>query len=153
MLRREIGLLADAEAFPEAIAARVEVLEEGARRLFAGPDPLAATAALERYVIEQAAASRVFVQRSETLGVLARGDGITTLRIALRALGDLDGVLHFLDALESGPQLVSVERVALERTVRPGGEDRDEVLIAVSLTISGYSLTEPPGALEEGGGR
>ncbi len=144
LLRRELALLADAQVLPEVVAGREAALRREAPRLFAGSDPLAATAALERYVAEQAMASRVFVQQSEALHVGEVGSGLTAIRARIRAVSDLDGLLRLLDTLDTGSKLVHVERLVLGRVEqRFRGEERDEITLDISLTVVGYALADP----------
>jgi type II secretory pathway component PulM len=152
LLMRELRLLADARDFPDALrGGEAELLRE-APRLFAGSDPVVATSALEAFVAEQAYAHRVLIQRSEALAPEPAGVGVVALRTAIRAVGDLDGLLSFLHSLEAGRKLVRVERLSLERVDERDGQDR--VVIAASALLSGYALV-PDSAAEysSGGGR
>lgn len=152
-LRRERTLLADAARYPALTARAESVLMREAPRLFQGTDPLAASAGLANYVGAHAARSRVFVQHSETRTAELAGEGVATLQVELRAVGDLHGLLGFLQALESGPKLVRVERLAIERSERIAGGDRDEEVLTVAATVSGFALTQPADSSGAGGGR
>ena len=146
-LRRERTLLADAARYPALTARAESVLMREAPRLFHGADPLAASAGLANYVGDRAVRSRVFIQHSETRTAEPAGDGVATLQVELRAVGDLHGLLAFLQSLESGPKLVRVERLAIERSERLAVGDRDEGVLTVAATVSGFALTQPTDSL------
>jgi hypothetical protein len=65
------------------------------------------------------------------------------LEIELRAVGDLEGILSFLRALESGPKLLDVKRIVITTAERlNAGASEEEEVLGVSATVSGYALTE-----------
>jgi len=63
---------------------------------------------------------------------------VRALRVELRAETDFQGVLEFLDALERGGKLVTIERLDIAMTLRAGDEDRET--LSVTATVIGYSL-------------
>jgi hypothetical protein len=152
-LRRERTLLADAARYPALVTRAESVLMREAPRLFHAPDPLAASAGLANYVGAHATRSRVFVQHSETRTAEAAGEGVATLQVELRAVGDLHGLLGFLQSLESGTKLVRVERLAIERSERIASGGRDEEVLTVAATVSGFALTRLGDSVAAGGGR
>lgn len=74
-------------------------------------------------------------------------EGLTALRVELRAESDFQGALDFLDALERGEKVVTVERLDIARVLRAGDEDRET--LAVTATVVGYAMNakfhEAPG--------
>lgn len=141
-LGREGALLAQARAFPSIAAKAESVLLREAPRLFDGTDPIVASAALAGYVTEQALRHRVFVQHSESRPADTAGQGVLALQVELRAAGDLQGLVEFLQALERGPKLVRVQRLAVERTERlDAGSARDEETLAIAAVVHGYALS------------
>ena len=147
LLRREQTLLAEVKAYPSRLRQAEATLLREAPRLFAGPDLVAASGALSNYVTTQALTSHVFVQQSETGSPGSLSDGVGRLQVELRAAGDLEGILAFLRRLESGPKLVTVDRVAIAQTERLGGQSRDDEILSLTATIGGYALGDPqPGA-------
>ena len=143
LLRREQTLLAELKSYPARLRRSEAVLLREAPRLFAGPDLVAASAALSSYVSGKAAASRVFVQRSET-GTPSAEDGVARLAVDLHAVGDLEGILSFLQALESGPKLVTVSRLIIGKAERLNpGEAGDEEVLSVTASVGGYALDDP----------
>jgi hypothetical protein len=143
LLRREQTLLAEVKAYPSRLRQAEATLLREAPRLFAGPDLVAASAALSNYVTTQALTSHVFVQQSETGSPGSMSNGVGRLQVELRAVGDLEGMLAFLQRLESGPKLVTVDRVAIAQTERLAGEPRDDEVLSLAATIGGYALGEP----------
>jgi hypothetical protein len=144
LLRREQTLLAEVKAYPSRLRQAEATLLREAPRLFAGSDLVAASSALSSYVTGQALTSHVFVQQSQTGSLDSTSQGVGRLKVELRAVGDLEGILAFLQRLESGPKLVTVERLAIAQTERlGGGEPRDDEVLSLSATVGGYALAEP----------
>ena len=83
-------------------------------------------------------------------GVAGRGaavaaplpEGLLPLRVELRAESDFQGVLEFLDALERGQKVLTIERLDLARVLRAGDEDRET--LSITATVVGYAIS--PGA-------
>jgi Tfp pilus assembly protein PilO len=142
LLRREQTLLAEVKAYPQLLSGAESSLLREAPRLFAGPDLVAASAALSNYVSGKALASRVFLQRSETQSPSV-ADGVARLQVDLNAVGDLEGILSFLQALEAGPKLVTVHRLAIGKAQAVNlGQPRDEEVLSLSAVVGGYALSE-----------
>jgi hypothetical protein len=143
LLVRERRVLAGAAELPPQLQRTTELLALEAPRLFRAPDEVSATAALSGYVAERAHGHRVLLQQAETGAPhpVAGAEGVTGLTVTLRGVGDLEGILGFLHALEEGPRLVRVERLAIERSQRmgPAATDDEEVL-SVAALVRGYSV-------------
>jgi hypothetical protein len=143
LLSREEILLGDVHRYPPRFESLRTALLGEAPRLFAGDNLDAASAALANQVTAVALTHRVFVQQSETRSPEAAGDGVVRLEIELRAVGDLEGILSFLRALESGPKLLDVKRIVITTAERlNAGASEEEEVLGVSATVSGYALTE-----------
>lgn len=117
-------------------------------RVFDGPNDVAAGAAVATYLGEVARRNHVWLASATTRNtVAARGgvaplaapDGLRPLRVELRAETDFQGLLEFLDALERGEKLVTVERIDVAKTLRAGEEERET--LAVTATVVAYALT------------
>lgn len=103
-----------------------------AARLFAGADPVIASASLAEYLAGEAEQHDVWVQQSTTRAPGTTADAATPLEVTLRAEGDLSGLLRLLNALERGPMLAQV--VALD--VRPAGDDGTGTApLAITATV------------------
>jgi hypothetical protein len=147
LLQREQALLVEAKTYGARFQSAERTLLGEAPRLFAGPDLVAATGSLSTYVGDRALRSRVFVQQSETREPEVAAEGVARIRVELRAVGDLEGLLSFLESLElggEGDKLVVVERLAVtpaERIVVT--EPIDEQVLGISASVAGYVLAEP----------
>lgn len=135
LLARERALLRLAPDLPARLAASDSAARGWEDRLFPGVDAVAATASLGAQVAAAARAAGVRLER--TTGRPPRGTraGLTELRVALDASGDVASVMRMLDALENGPRLVRVERLAV-RANAGGGDDG----LDVSLDAVGYGI-------------
>jgi hypothetical protein len=145
LLQRERTLLAEVKRYPERMPAAERALLAEAPRLFGGPDLATASATLVNYVSTTALRHRVFVQQSASRApatVGGAGSGVARLQVDLRAVGDLEGILALMQDLERGPKLLTVETLTLGRAERvsAGGPPRDEEVLAMSATVSGYAL-------------
>ena len=140
LLQREQRTLADMKAYPKRIPLAEDALLREAPRLFAGPDLATASASLVNYVSTHAISHRVFVQQSASRTPESAAVGVARLRVDLRAVGDLEGILALLQDLESGSKLISVEHLAVAQAERVGSESRDEEVLGMSATMTGYAL-------------
>jgi hypothetical protein len=78
--------------------------------------------------------------------------GLSALRVEVRAESDFQGVLDFLDAIERGDKVVTVERLDVARVLRAGEEDRET--LSFTATVVGYAMnTRSNDAPAPGGGR
>lgn len=138
LLARELGLLRAADRYPRALRDADSAIADELARLFDGPDALSASAALGSYVAERAAASGLLLQASEG-GEGATLDGAPALRLDIRATGDLEAILLFLRAMETGPRLVRVETVAIERSTRFGAPSDSAGTLTLSAALYGFA--------------
>lgn len=137
LLAREMGLLAQAGQYPARLDSARAALRAEAPRLFRGVDGLAAASALENYVGEKAEAARVLVRRSESREGGAEGAGLLSLQVDLQGEGDLQALLTFLRALDTGRRMVRVDRLAVERREGAGPETAP---LSFTLTVVGYAM-------------
>jgi hypothetical protein len=141
LLGRELALLAEAEHYPELMDRAEEVLEAKTSRLLPGADEVTATARLAGYLGMQTRRSRVLLQQSESRPSEVLAESILAVEVELRALGDLEGLLSFLHALETGETLVRVERLAIERQDRSGGVGPYAAdPLVLSATVRGFAV-------------
>jgi hypothetical protein len=124
LLRGELELLASASAYPDAFDAGAERLLAAAPRLMAGDDEGAAAAALAGYVRRLAQVGTANLTRVEPAAAYDAGGGVRALPVGVTGETDLEGLLTFLQLLESGPKLVHVQELRLEASATPaaGGE-------------------------------
>ena len=146
LLARELALLEDLERYPTAYRTADSAMARIAPRLFDEPDDVLATARLTSYVASHALTSHVLFQEAESRPAKRTKDGIRALQIEVRAEGDTEGMLRFLQALERGPKLVTVEQIALTRAERVQEKDRPPIsVLSLMARINGFALPDSVG--------
>lgn len=135
LLARELGALRDAPRDAGRAGEARQALAVATQRLFDGADAVAASAELASYVSDQAVENGLEVEESETRA--ASPDDLPAMDI--RARGDVLAIVDFLRALEDGPRLARVERIAIARDPRAAGEEWDGTL-TLTATVTGLSL-------------
>jgi hypothetical protein len=152
LLGRELRLVAESPRDRQLLRSAERALGTAGPRLFAGAEPVSASAELARYVAREAKASGLTVEQTETETVLdaANGspspDGGTSasventgggrpLRVAIRAQGDVVAITAFLSAIEHGSKLVRVEQIA----IAAGDSTSDDGSLSLSATLSGFA--------------
>ncbi len=164
-LAREQGAILEASRNPARKRVADSAVAAANARVFTGANEVAAGGTLVTYLGEVARRTNVWLASASTRTAAAttgrgstaapaartsaaggRGatsapalpDGLTALRVELRAESDFQGVLEFLGALERGEKVVTVERLDIARVLRAGDEDRET--LAVTATVVGYAL-------------
>jgi type II secretory pathway component PulM len=140
LLARERAVLRASDRFPAALRQSQSALAEQSTPLFDAVDELSATSDLSDDISKAALANRVLVQQLETRKGEALDQGLVAVAVDIRAEGDFEGVLHFLDALEKGSKLIHVSALTLARVDRPvaaGAPDAE--VISVTGTMTGYA--------------
>ena len=140
LLARERAVLSASSRFPAAMQRSQSALTEQSTPLFDGFDELSATSDLSDNISKAALANRVLVQQLETRKAEALDEGMVALSVDIRAEGDFEGVLHFLDSLERGEKLIHVTALTLARVDRPAANGvPDTEVISVTGTMTGYA--------------
>ena len=150
LLARELRLVTDAPRDRELLREERRALDASASRLFGGAEVVSASAELARYVAREASESRLTLEQAETetaldaaaevpppngaFALAAGGD--QPLRVSIRARGDVEGIVAFLQALEGGHRLVRVDRIAI--TAADEGTTDDGSLL-LTATLSGLA--------------
>jgi hypothetical protein len=151
LLARELALLEDAERYPSAYRTADSALLRAAPRLFDEADDVLATARLASYVAGQALGNRVLLQEAEAQPTQRSSDGIRRLQVEIRAEGDTEGMLRFLNSLERGAKLIVVDRIALTREERSQMKGKPPVgVLVLTATVSGFALADSGAALHGG---
>lgn len=141
LLAREEQLVSEANVWPARYKTDGERLLASAPRLYDGADPVAGAGALAGYLSQRAVARRVFIQQTELRPTASAGEGVTAIGVELRGSTDLEGLLRFVQDLESGRPLVRVERIHVERPDGGTfGATADEEVLDFSLTVRGFAL-------------
>ncbi len=164
-LAREQAAVAEATRDPARKAFADSALIAAKSRVFIGANDVAAGASLVSYLGDVAKRTHVWLASATTRPSAPAGragaigtasgvgaaavraaiplpEGVRALRVELRAETDFQGILDFLDAIERGERLVTIERLDIAKTLRAGDEDRET--LSVTATVVGYSL--PGGA-------
>jgi hypothetical protein len=165
-LSREQSAVAEATRDPARKALADSALVAARSRVFSGANDIAAGASLVSYLGDVAKRTHVWLASATTRPnptaaragatvasaagasgatgaaavrvVAPLPEGVRALRVELRAETDFQGILEFLDALERGGKLVTIERLDIAKTLRAGDEDRET--LSVTATVVGYSL-------------
>ena len=146
-LSRERAAIAAAQRNPALQRTADSAMRAVAPRLFAGRDDVMASAELASYLGEVSRARHVWLQDAATRPAVVVAGGVRALRVEIRAESDLQGVLSFLQALETGTKIVRVDRIDISRQPNRS-EDSGVETLAVSATITGFAIpaevgTEP----------
>jgi hypothetical protein len=125
-LARELELLQTAGVLPDRLEEAVRMAQAADLRLLDAASLVLAEAELSDLLESRAARSRVLLREIESVPPL-RGEeppsGAETLRLSVSGESDLEGVMTFLDGLESAMVLIRVRGLALEPVLsRPEAE-------------------------------
>jgi Tfp pilus assembly protein PilO len=137
--QRERELLAEAPAEPALLAETRAQLALVSNRLFSGVDSLGASAALTRYARGIAQSARVLLQSAEPEESAPAPGGLTRIRLSVRIVGDLEGVLDFVEGLEHGVRLISVRALSLApEQDAPAWQSPQREALTLLATLEGY---------------
>lgn len=158
-LARERAAVLDAARNPARQHVADSAMKASANRVFTGANDVAAGASLASYLGEVAKKSRVWLANASTRNATGSGrgatpatpDAIRPLRVELRAESDFEGILAFLDALERGEKVVTVDRFEVSRTLRAGDDDRETLTINATVTGYAWSRAAPLDSAAKGG--
>jgi hypothetical protein len=134
--------VASAKNNPLLIQAVDSAMKAFAPRLFDAGSEVAATADLTTYVAGLARDNHVFITGSQTQKPVVSPSGVRTLRADIHAESDLRGILGFLEAVDHGDRLVTVERWELQRPA--AAEDNDVETLTLNMTVNGFMVGDPP---------
>lgn len=167
-LRGDLELLASASEYPGAFDAGAERLLAAAPRLMAGDDEGAAVAALAGYVRRMAQASGANLTRVEPAAGVDAGGGVRALPVGVTGETDLEGLLTFLQLLETGSKLLHVQELRMEAAAggapaQQGGAaylaapatyaqalDAQPEVITFHFTATAFTLAAPPDSASAG---
>ena len=144
LLADELALAQQIRRYPVLVREAQASLRREAPRLFANAGGGGPAAAFEEYVADRAETSRVRLEQSQGREEGDAAEGVLALGVEVQGTGDLAGILGFLRSLDTGPRLVRVERLALERRATyadaPGA-----AALSFSASLRAYSLRAPAG--------
>ena len=156
VLARELQLLESAASLPKHIEQALRKTAVVDLRLLEAASGILAEAQLTDLLESAAVLSRVLLREIESVAP-ARGEepppGAETLRLSVRGESDLEGVLTFLDVLESGLLFVRVRGFALQPVLArpetddgPQGEPIPTGVVEFQLIIESYLKIDGTGA-------
>jgi hypothetical protein len=150
-LAREQSAVQEATRSPARKRVADSAMVAAQSKLFSGANDVAAGAELATYLGDVARRTHVWLANASTKPVTSSAsrtstgtaqpasvDGLRPLRVVLRAETDFRGILDFLEALERGGKVVTVESLDIAKTLRAGDEDRET--LSISATVVGYGL-------------
>jgi hypothetical protein len=144
LLVREQQLVREAPRFPQRRQRASAALGATWTRIVRGADTISIAASLTRYVSTTAESSGLLVEQVESRGAdslsaarLGPG-GLTAATVELRARGDLERVLRFLSALESGETYVRVDGLRIAKAPA-SGDAPDQETLAMTATVTGIA--------------
>lgn len=150
-LAREQSAVQEATRSPARKRVADSAMIAAQSKLFSGANDVAAGAELATYLGDVARRTHVWLANASTKPATSSAsrssaatqapvapDAIRPLRVVLRAETDFRGILDFLDALERGDKVVTVESLDIAKTLRAGDEDRET--LSISATVVGYAL-------------
>lgn len=148
LYRREMDLIGQRARLETAFRRDGAELLEEAPRLFEAPDSVTAAAELVAYVTGNAATHRVFVQASEPGAPSLGEDGILRIRVEVRAVSDLAGLMSWLGALAKGGKLVRVTQLSVVPAAQIGSSSAggDAELLGITVAVEGFALAVPDSA-------
>lgn len=142
LLADELALARDVRRYPALLKEAETSLRREAPRLFSDEGGGGPAAAFEEFVADRAEEHRVRLEQSQGREEGDVAEGVLALGAEVQGTGTLAGILGFLRALDTGPKLVHVERIAIER--RAGYADvPGSTPLSFSATLRGYSLRAP----------
>ena len=142
LLARERSVVNESNSFPATLQQTQSTLARRSAPLFGGVDELSATSDLSDHVSRAALTNRVLVQGLDTRRSESLGYGLVALGVDIRAEGDFEGVLQFLNSLERGEKLITVSALTLTRLDRPLAPGRPDMeVLAITGTMTGYATS------------
>jgi len=128
-------------------------LSSESRRLFPGPDEIAATGDLQDYVQWTAEDAGLQLQHTETQPALVVSGSLRAVRLTIRGQGSARTVLSFLATLEHGERLVRIGRFLANHNAggQPSAGSASESApnpsaapVSFTADVYGYALLPPP---------
>jgi len=143
-LARERALVASHMQDPDLLHNAGVAASKTAPLLFEGRDDVIASAGLAAYVTEKAEDSRVHLQQAATRPTVLSAAGVRMLRIEIRGESDLEGILHFLNALETGKKLVRFDKLDISQAPGRRMEEQGFQTLTLAATVSGFAAVDEP---------
>ena len=159
-LAAELSLLEHASKYPDLYQQADSNFRTVMPRVFLEQDNDLATVELQQYVDGVARRSSVLVTQSRNQTATRFANGLRGLQVEIAAESDLEGILKFLNGLETGPRLIQIRSLDLRPGSSESGIESNEKAIKVSANIFGFAIdtavarghVQPPKPATRGGG-
>jgi hypothetical protein len=115
LLQRELEVVGSARSYAAVRAQSAERLAEAQRQLIYATSDASARATLVGFAEERARASGVEVDRVEAMTDSVRSGALRGVSVRVAGMGDLEGILTLLGALESGSPFLVISQLEIER--------------------------------------
>jgi type II secretory pathway component PulM len=141
LLHRELALLQSAHAVTSSVAEATRSLERVRPRLLDARDAFGATAVLVGTLGDDARRHGVLIEAIDSRPPESVGGDLTAVQVDVRGRGDLEGLLRWLHAIESGDRLLRVEQLSLARIESGATADSaDTETLAFALSVRGFTM-------------
>lgn len=144
-LAREQQLLAEAGAFEPRFGEIEGAVMDRARSLFAGSDDALLLNSLADHIGRLAARRRVMLHDVDADAPIAVESGVATMRLQIRGVSDLRGLVSFIADVEGGSKLVSIEELLLTR-IESDPATGQEGAVGIVATLAGYAFVDSAGS-------
>jgi hypothetical protein len=139
-LATELSLFDHATRYPELFTQADSNLRSVMPRLFLEQDDVLATVALQQHVGNVARNSSVLVTQSRHQPAVTLRSGLRALTIEVQAESDLEGLLKFLDRLESGAKVLQVRSLDLRTGTSESGIASNQDVLKITATVGGFGI-------------
>lgn len=142
LLEREEALIAAAPDLPILAGQAREHSARATERLVSAANLPLAEAEVTAFLQDVALLSRVLLQEVRSVDA-PRGEEESTgtirpIRLAVRGESDMEGVLTFLQRIESSPLLLRVAELSIEPSVQRGEEARPDGAVLIDLVVHAF---------------
>jgi hypothetical protein len=146
LLARERGLVAGAASLDTPTTVTREALRRDLRTVIRSGARATAFSLLTERVRAAARQHDVLVLQASEAGAEELGDGLSLLRVSVRAESDLAGIARLLRAIESDPLQIRTSRVFIERSPQgalgpDGGSTDGRNVLLLNVTIEALAIT------------
>lgn len=156
LLEREEALIAAAPDLPGLAGQARERSARATERLVSAANMPLAEAEVTAFLQDVALLSRVLLQEVRSVEP-PRGEeeptgALRPLRLAVRGESDLEGVLTFLQRLETSPLLLRIAELSIEPSVQRGEEARADGAVRIDIILHAFvpAAIERPSNTQEG---
>lgn len=140
---RELAAIRDAPGWSDQRTRFVASLDRARPWLLTAADPVAAGSRLTRLVSEAGQGADILVQEVRATEADTPAAPLASASVAVRALGDLEGIARFLHALENGETLLRVSELSLRPAGMNDGDLERGQIMAAGVVVTGFWQQDP----------